>query len=105
MALQKTFDDAHGVTHATAYWRIIEWIASASGGYNIKVGVYHDAATRAAGKTPLVEKNYPDSMESGDTMPDGATVLAALHGATGSGTYLYSIIKANVAELDGATDV
>ena len=104
MALQKAYDDDFGVSHSTAYWRVLSWDVTVEGGYSIRVGVYHDAAARSANKLPVKTKNYRIMPGESGELPDLSTMLTNLDGSTGSRASLYAALK-DLAELDGATDV
>lgn len=62
MALQKSFDTAHGVTAANAYHKIgnMRSHKDNSGNFNAMcmVQTYYDEAARTAGKPPLATRSY-----------------------------------------------
>ena len=107
MALQKSYEDNAGVTHTSAYWRIVSWDINVGHDYSVFVAIYHDKAARDANKAPICTKNYPGYIidPESNTMPSVADVVTALHGDVGTGTYFYTQLKTNIPELDGATDV
>ena len=102
MALQLSFDDQFGSTHASAYHRILmlhmdvdvriaEWV----------VGIYKDAAARADGKMVLTKRAYALRGDDFDTYlaPD---VLDIEDQNPQERLYVY--LK-TLDEYDGASDV
>ena len=102
MALQKSFDDAHGSTHASAYHRvtslhldiehkIAEW----------SVNTYKDSQARADGKVPVNVKTFMLTDTDYDTY-FAPSVLDVVDQNPQERVYVY--LK-TLDEYDGASDV
>jgi hypothetical protein len=102
MALQKSYEDIHGSTHASAYAKIVDIRMNTLGKVaEVTLYVYKDAAARAAQKAPVGGKTY---LVAGDDY-DPIFSVGALDPADANPIKLaYGAIKA-YPEWVGATDV
>ena len=102
MALQMSFDDDFGSTHASAYHRISSLtllpdpkIAS------MEMEIYVDAAARAAAKTPLLKRHYVIEGNDFDTYFAPAVLDVVDQNPQ---ERAYEFLK-TLDEYDGASDV
>ena len=71
MALQLTFDDQYGSTHASAYHRVVLIKLDIDNRTaDVKVSTYIDAAARSADKKPVGEFHYRYTDTDFDTLFD-----------------------------------
>lgn len=110
MALQKSYE-FKGTTHASAYWRIIDYDFKPEGEFGqVTVAVYADEAARTADGANNILTTFQfmspaSGGGTGDLLPDFSTVMTNLDGTTvGARDYLYTVLK-DTDTLDGATDV
>jgi len=112
MALQKSWDDEFGATHASAYARVIRIdmdIEHATA--TATVGIYVDSAARNAGKKPFQRRSYNfDTLSGSSLVPSTASARFADLFAVGvlntknPTKSVYDHIK-TLSEWSGATDV
>jgi len=103
MALQKSWDDDFGSTHASAYGRVLNVELDVAGERAfVKAGVYVNAAARNAGKDPFKVMTYLFDADSTPSYADlfGVSVMDTKNPIQAT----YDHIK-TLDEWSGATDV
>jgi hypothetical protein len=75
MALQLSFNDRFGSTHASAYHRVVAIEMDVSNRYaKVKIATYKDLAARNADKSPLEHQTYTFSETAYDDLFDATNM-------------------------------
>jgi len=102
MALQGSYEDAQGVTHASAYAKIVELtLDPVNSTARATVHVYHDSAAKTAGKTQVTSEYYTFEPSIYDSV-FGIAALDALNANPQKNAY--AELK-NLDRFTGYTDV
>jgi len=108
MALQLSYEDAHGSTHSSAYHRVtvldLNYVSKSA---RVVVSIYVDSAARTAAKEPVAERRYRLREAAVDDMPTFDSVFSDAELDAVDETPLanaYTFLK-TLDEYSGAQDV
>lgn len=102
MALQLSYDDQFGSTHASAYHRVVNFTVSRERDFvSLFLATYVDAAARQADKEPLIRRKYRVAGDDYDTYFSTSALDVADQNVIERG-YVY--LK-TLSEFSGASDV